>query len=191
MLDKIRLHARGLLPADYVANLGEPRPVVFDARCCRFLGVPYGELRARTLAGGCDEEVLAWARGRGTARSEEDCLVWNNFMAKLGWRDDRTETLHARAAEYGLSPGSVETNFELIDVDEGRPAGATRSWEDPPVRVVIVMGVSGCGKSTVGRALAARLGWEFLDADGLHPPSNVAKMASGIPPERCRPGPLA
>ena len=43
------------------------------------------------------------------------------------------------------------------------------------------MGVSGSGKSTVGPALAAELDWPFLDADSLHPPANVAKMASGIP----------
>src|SRR4051812_39079291 len=47
--------------------------------------------------------------------------------------------------------------------------------------VVVVMGVSGSGKSTVGTALARRLGWEFLDADDLHPPANVAKMRGGVP----------
>ena len=47
--------------------------------------------------------------------------------------------------------------------------------------VVVVMGVSGSGKSTVGTALARRLGWEFLDADDLHPPANVAKMRAGMP----------
>ena len=46
---------------------------------------------------------------------------------------------------------------------------------------VLLMGVSGSGKSTVGPALAAELNWPFLDADSLHPPANVAKMASGIP----------
>jgi len=49
--------------------------------------------------------------------------------------------------------------------------------------VVVVMGVSGCGKSTVGRLLAARLGLPFLDADEYHPPENVAKMAAGVPLE--------
>ena len=48
-------------------------------------------------------------------------------------------------------------------------------------RVVIVMGVSGCGKSTVGALLALRLRWEFEDADWFHPASNVDKMHSGIP----------
>jgi gluconokinase len=47
--------------------------------------------------------------------------------------------------------------------------------------IVIVMGVSGCGKTTVGQLLAARLGWEFLDGDGFHPPANVAKMQAGTP----------
>lgn len=46
---------------------------------------------------------------------------------------------------------------------------------------VIAMGVSGCGKSTVGRLLAQELGGEFLDGDDLHPAANVAKMAAGIP----------
>jgi carbohydrate kinase (thermoresistant glucokinase family) len=46
---------------------------------------------------------------------------------------------------------------------------------------IIVMGVSGSGKSTIGALLAERLGWPFADADGFHPPANVAKMASGQP----------
>ena len=49
------------------------------------------------------------------------------------------------------------------------------------VRAIVVMGVSGCGKSTIGRMLAERLGWEFRDADDDHPAANVAKMASGSP----------
>jgi len=48
-------------------------------------------------------------------------------------------------------------------------------------RFFIVMGVSGCGKSSVGKALADTLGWDFYDADDFHPPANVAKMAGGIP----------
>ena len=47
--------------------------------------------------------------------------------------------------------------------------------------IALIMGVSGCGKTKVGRALARELGWRFVDADDLHPESNVAKMASGIP----------
>jgi gluconokinase len=47
--------------------------------------------------------------------------------------------------------------------------------------IVVVMGVSGSGKSTIGALLAQRLGVEFLDADEFHPPENVAKMAAGVP----------
>ena len=48
-------------------------------------------------------------------------------------------------------------------------------------RFLIVMGVSGSGKTSVGKSLAEHLGWEFYDADDFHPPENVAKMAKGIP----------
>ncbi|MCB1755294.1 MAG: gluconokinase [Gammaproteobacteria bacterium] len=46
---------------------------------------------------------------------------------------------------------------------------------------MIVMGVTGCGKSTVGAALAGRLNAPFLDADDYHPPANIEKMSQGIP----------
>lgn len=45
---------------------------------------------------------------------------------------------------------------------------------------IIVMGVSGCGKSTVGEALARVLGCPFIEGDHLHPPANIAKMKSGV-----------
>jgi gluconokinase len=48
-------------------------------------------------------------------------------------------------------------------------------------RFFIVMGVSGSGKTSVGKALAEHLGWDFYDADNFHPPENVSKMAKGIP----------
>jgi len=47
--------------------------------------------------------------------------------------------------------------------------------------VIVVMGPAGAGKSTVGRALAATLGWRFVDGDDHHPPGNVAKIAAGTP----------
>jgi carbohydrate kinase (thermoresistant glucokinase family) len=48
-------------------------------------------------------------------------------------------------------------------------------------RVVIIMGVCGAGKTTVGRALAERLQWEFIEGDDFHPKSNIAAMAAGHP----------
>jgi gluconokinase len=47
--------------------------------------------------------------------------------------------------------------------------------------VILLMGVTGSGKTTVGQALAESLHWRFADADDFHPPANVAKMRGGIP----------
>jgi gluconokinase len=47
--------------------------------------------------------------------------------------------------------------------------------------VLVLMGVSGSGKSTTGAALAKALGWPFRDADSFHPPANIAKMSQGLP----------
>jgi gluconokinase len=47
--------------------------------------------------------------------------------------------------------------------------------------IVLVMGVSGSGKTTIGEALARELGWTYLDADDFHPKVNIDKMAAGIP----------
>ena len=47
--------------------------------------------------------------------------------------------------------------------------------------VILLMGVAGSGKTTIGRQLAAELGWSFADADDFHPAANVAKMSAGIP----------
>jgi len=54
------------------------------------------------------------------------------------------------------------------------------STHDTPC-ALIVMGVAGSGKSTIGETLAGRIGWRFEDGDRFHPASNVAKMSAGVP----------
>ncbi len=61
----------------------------------------------------------------------------------------------------------------------------------PHGRAVVVMGVSGSGKTTVAELLAKRLGWAFAEGDRLHPPANVEKMRQGIPLDRRGPRALA
>ncbi len=58
---------------------------------------------------------------------------------------------------------------EKMNPAEGRP------------QVLVIMGVSGSGKTSIGVALSSRLGWDFYDGDDFHPPENVAKMARGEP----------
>jgi gluconokinase len=55
------------------------------------------------------------------------------------------------------------------------------SETEPTPRALVVMGVSGSGKSTVGELISRRLGWEMIEGDRLHPPANVEKMRRGIP----------
>jgi gluconokinase len=53
--------------------------------------------------------------------------------------------------------------------------------QNAPLEVVVVMGVSGSGKTSIGQALASELGWTYAEGDRFHSPANVAKMASGTP----------
>ncbi len=63
---------------------------------------------------------------------------------------------------------------QRVEEADGRSSGAVPS-------VLVIMGVAGAGKTTIGSMLAESLGWEFADADSFHPPANVAKMATGTP----------
>jgi gluconokinase len=47
--------------------------------------------------------------------------------------------------------------------------------------IIIIMGTTGAGKTTIGTMLAAQLNWQFADADAFHPPANIEKMSRGIP----------
>lgn len=120
MLDKIRLYASGRLPEGWHASLGASKRTNFDSLCCNFLHVDYKALERETLRGGSDEQLLEWAFQHGRKPTEEEIEVWNAFMTKRGWRDSVTPRLNARLAEIGLPPGTVQTMFEFIDLDEGR-----------------------------------------------------------------------
>ncbi len=93
----------------------------FDDRVCRFLGVDYEALRARTLEGGTDEEVLEWCFVEGRRPDSEQVEIWNTFMLKRGWRDAASGGLERQKAEAGLGHrADIVVFFDLMDVEEGR-----------------------------------------------------------------------
>jgi hypothetical protein len=117
MLDKIRLHSKRELPADYHANLGKG----FDEKCVRLLRVNYDQLVERVKKGGTDEEILQWCFEKGRKPNEDEMYVWNEFMRKRGWNDEVSETLKRRKADAGMSDrADIQTAFQFIDADEGR-----------------------------------------------------------------------
>jgi gluconokinase len=118
MLDKIRLHAEGRLSGAYVPFLGKG----FDGRCLRYLRVDYDALVARTLAGGNDEELLAWCFETGRRLTAEDIEVWNGFLSKRGWRDGEAVTANLEESKRADGLGDradIVTFFDYDGVDEG------------------------------------------------------------------------
>lgn len=70
---------------------------------------------------------------------------------------------------------------EASELNPDSPESMSMKKPEAPIRYVVVMGVAGCGKSTVAKLAADRLGWRFVEGDSLHPPTNVEKMSQGIP----------
>ena len=121
MLNKMRLAAAGKLPEGWQAARGTTMKGSLDWRCCQFLKIDYAALEAETVKGGkSDEELLEWAFKHGRQPDDQEIEVWNAFMTKRGWRDAGTQRLNERLAEIGLPPGTAQTMFEFIDLDEGR-----------------------------------------------------------------------
>ena len=117
MLDKIRLHAKGELGAEYHKNMGIPRSA--DGMCLNFLRVNYDELRERVLQGGTDEEILEWCYEKGRRLNAGDLVVWNEFMTKFGWNDFRTHLLNETKQKLGIADrDDIQTIPDLMDFEE-------------------------------------------------------------------------
>lgn len=118
-LDKIRLHAIGKLPADY--NLGFNREDTFDARFCRFWGVDFDALTARTLQGGTDEEIFDATFAGRFPLNEEQVRAWNGFLRKRGSRDEcSAEIIELKGARGWADRDEIQTYMDYQDADEGR-----------------------------------------------------------------------
>lgn len=117
MFDKIRLFAAGELGADYHSNLGTG----FDQHVGTLFGLSYEAIRARVLEGGDDEAILAWCCSQGQKPNAGQMQIWNGFMQKYGWRDEMSERLAQRKAQFGLSDREdIQCFFDFLDADEGR-----------------------------------------------------------------------
>jgi carbohydrate kinase (thermoresistant glucokinase family) len=81
--------------------------------------------------------------------------------------------------ESGLFIGRADPVFVADAICVHRLDSARAHRGSPPV--LVIMGISGAGKSTVAHELTVRLGWSFAEGDALQPPSNIAKMHAGIP----------
>jgi gluconokinase len=121
MIDKIRLHARGALPADYQPGLGTGG---HDRVFCGFLQIDYVLLRDHVLSlpQATDAELLEWAYKNGRRLTPIDIVIINGFLSKRGWRDQSAVHLPNWLAKSSLPPDAAQTNFDYIELDEGRPA---------------------------------------------------------------------
>jgi 6-phosphogluconolactonase len=124
--------------------------------------------------------VLAGADLPAARAHSDGSLVWLVDQAAMpdGSLEDNLE--RRRPAAEGLATPLARPTS---DGGETPPLQSTRSGNGaPPLpSVIVVMGVSGAGKSTIGAMLAQRLDWRFEDADWFHPPANIEKMSSGQP----------
>lgn len=82
-------------------------------------------------------------------------------------------------SDEGHPQGRAMENVDWDQCTDGKRGGGERMPNDVPP--IVVMGVQGSGKSTIGAMLGARLGFRFIDGDALHSAGNIAKMAAGIP----------
>ena len=123
MIDKIRLHAAGRLPADYHHALGNGH----DRVLCSFIQIAYVRLREHVLEnpGASDAQLLDWSYQHGRRLVPIDVTVINGFLSKRGWRDQSAPNLPKWLEKSGLPPDAAQTNFDYIELDEGRPARAT------------------------------------------------------------------
>ena len=117
MLDKIRLRTAGKLPPDYVPNCGAHN----DAKTCAFLQTNYDALVQRVLEGGSDEEIADWCFSHGRRPADQEIEMYNEYMRKLGWRDQLSNRIQQRKKESGFGGrDDIQTSFDYIEMDEGR-----------------------------------------------------------------------
>lgn len=121
-IDKIRLrHAGQIQDYNYIT-------VGFDKYLIDFLGIDATAFEQRVLAGGTDEDLLAWVRGNGRKPSDQEVAQWSQGLLAAGAKDEAArQRFHERLEEIASKRGvsisslpSVTTWADVIELDEGR-----------------------------------------------------------------------
>ncbi len=121
-IDKIRLrHAGQIQDYNYIT-------VGFDKYLIDFLGIDANSFEQRVLAGGTDEDLLAWVRGNGRKPSDQEVAQWSEGLLAAGPKDEAArQRFHERLEEIASKRGvsisslpSVTTWADVIELDEGR-----------------------------------------------------------------------
>jgi gluconokinase len=122
MISKIRLHAAGQLPADYVVHLGLANDTTLDARFCRFWSLDYEQVKARALQNNdIAEKIFDDLFAGRQPLNTEHVLAWNLFLLKRGWRDSASTGVAVGKAASGLAHrDDIQTWSDLHDAEEGR-----------------------------------------------------------------------
>jgi gluconokinase len=121
MIGKIRLHAAGKLPADYIVHLGFANNTTLDARFCRFWALDYEKVKARALRAGTADEVFDDLFAGRQPLNVEHVFAWNLFLLKRGWRDSASSGVAAGKAASGFAHREdIQTWADLHDAEEGR-----------------------------------------------------------------------
>jgi len=122
LIDKVRLHAQGKLPPEYIENLLKPGTTL-DGRFIAFAGLDAEELRRAILASRTDAEILAWVERNAKPHTEDDKRQWiveiEAYRPNAEWANWRRKVYTEIAAK--IDPATLNL-FDLIDMDEGRIA---------------------------------------------------------------------
>jgi gluconokinase len=122
MISKIRLHAAGQLPDDFISHLGFADTTSLDARFCRFWALDYDQVKARALKDGSTaEKVFDDLFASRQPLNVEHVFAWNLFLLKRGWRDSASNGIAAGKAASGFANrDDIQTWADLHDAEEGR-----------------------------------------------------------------------
>lgn len=166
MVDRIRAHANGELPAECQANLGKG----LDEHCVNFLGVSYDLVVQYVNEGLSEGAILQSCFGMGHRPSEAEIYMWNEFMRKRGWNDEVSETLEDEKKKGAmLSRSEIQTVFQFIDADEGRLVNGRYARPSRTLKRVAIPATEWPSSQRRQTAPTPLKRWAHQENNGRHP----------------------